>query len=123
MDFQEMCCVTGIYSVSFRRIFQAFGYRTLCQRESVGLHPLQFCQTCIESVSTWHLVLAPSKIITLTRDMALSRGKIDYPEQTWFPSAGHQTEILYNVGLGYFYLWWRNPRLRARLGNSLPQTC
>ena len=84
-------------SVSSERIFQALAIARYANEigadaiahgsTGAGNDQIRFDMT--------FLVLAPNvEIITLTRDMALSRQEeIDYLEQTWFQRGLHQTEI------------------------------
>ncbi len=115
-------------SVSSERIFQALAIARYANEigadaiahgsTGAGNDQIRFDMT--------FLVLAPNvEIITLTRDMALSREyEIDYLKEHGFERGLYKIEILLQCRfVGYFYLRRRDPGLCARTpGNSLPQT-
>ena len=110
-------------SVSSERIFQALAIARYANEigadaiahgsTGAGNDQIRFDMT--------FLVMAPGvEIITLTRDMALSRREeIDYLNKHGFAADFTKLKYSYNVGLwGHFHLWWRDSGFRARVARK-----
>ena len=121
-------------SVSSERIFQALAIARYANE--IGAHAIAHGSTGAGNdqvrFDMTFLVMAPGvEIITLTRDMALSRDyEINYLKEHGFEADFTKLKYSYNVGiwgtsicLGNFYLWRRNLGFRTRLARKrIPET-